>query len=231
MTLSVAEILAQSSNVGAVTIGLELGAERLRPLGPRRSASAQPTGVSVPGRGAGNRDPGQGLLGLDDGQPADRPGPLGDPDADGRRATRRSPTAASCGRRGWSSSEDGVKTAGRRRQARDQPQGRRASCGRCSRACSPRAAPRRRSACRATRSPARPARRRRSSTAPTRTPSSSPRSSASLPPTDPQLLVAVVVDDPKGDYLRRHRRRPGVRRDRQVRAALPGHSAEPGLTP
>ena len=30
--------------------------------------------------------------------------------------------------------------------------------------------------------------------------SSSPRSSASRPPTNPKLLVAVVVDDPKGDY-------------------------------
>ena len=52
VTLSVADILAQSSNVGAVTIGLELGIERfdrwIREFGFGRG-----TGIDVPGEAAG----------------------------------------------------------------------------------------------------------------------------------------------------------------------------------
>ena len=47
------------------------------------------------------------------------------------------------------------------------------------------------------------------------------------PAQDPQLLVAVVVDEPQGELLRRHGRRARVRRDRQVRAALPRDPAGP----
>ncbi len=95
-TLTVAQILAQSSNVGAVTIGLKVGADRLRASGSTASASASRPASTIPGEEQGIVPVARRLLGLDDGQPADRPGPLGHPDADGRRRTRRSPTAASC---------------------------------------------------------------------------------------------------------------------------------------
>ena len=55
-TLSVAEILAHSSNVGAVTIGLELGAETFSQW-IDRFGFGRPTGVAVPGRGAGASSP------------------------------------------------------------------------------------------------------------------------------------------------------------------------------
>ncbi|MGI8462148.1 MAG: peptidoglycan D,D-transpeptidase FtsI family protein [Solirubrobacterales bacterium] len=51
-TLSVADILAQSSNVGAVTIGLELGAERFDGW-VRKFGFGDPTGVAIPGEERG----------------------------------------------------------------------------------------------------------------------------------------------------------------------------------
>ena len=69
----------------------------LRPLDPPlrlRRADRR----AAPGRGAGNRPGARRLLGLDDGQPADRPGAVGDPDADGGRLRgdrqRRRPASA-----------------------------------------------------------------------------------------------------------------------------------------
>jgi cell division protein FtsI/penicillin-binding protein 2 len=50
--LSVADILAQSSNVGTVTIGLELGAERFDDW-VRTFGFGEPTGVDVPGEAPG----------------------------------------------------------------------------------------------------------------------------------------------------------------------------------
>jgi cell division protein FtsI (penicillin-binding protein 3) len=51
-TLTTAQILAQSSNVGAVTIGLRLGAQRFDSW-VRRFGFGQPTRVDVPGEGTG----------------------------------------------------------------------------------------------------------------------------------------------------------------------------------
>jgi len=51
-TLTTAQILAQSSNVGAVTIGLRLGAQRFDSW-VRRFGFGRPTGVDVPGEGTG----------------------------------------------------------------------------------------------------------------------------------------------------------------------------------
>jgi len=51
-TLSVAQILAQSSNVGTVTIGLRLGTERFDEW-VRRFGFAEPTGIDLPGEEAG----------------------------------------------------------------------------------------------------------------------------------------------------------------------------------
>ena len=55
-TLTVADILARSSNVGSVMIGLELGAERFDKW-VRRFGFGEPTGVSPPGRGRRHRAP------------------------------------------------------------------------------------------------------------------------------------------------------------------------------
>ena len=134
MTLSVAQILAQSSNVGAVTIGLELGGERFsqldRPL-RLRPADRGP----VPRRGAGDRAGARRILGLDDGQPADGPGPLGDADADGRRLRgdrqRRHPAPAAADREGRRRS--GARAEG---PAGDRRRASRRRCAKCSRACS-----------------------------------------------------------------------------------------------
>jgi cell division protein FtsI/penicillin-binding protein 2 len=52
VTLSTEEILAQSSNVGAVTIGLKLGAKRFDQW-VRRFGFGQPTGTDLPGEEAG----------------------------------------------------------------------------------------------------------------------------------------------------------------------------------
>jgi len=52
VTLSVAEILAHSSNVGAVTIGLQVGSERFSRW-IRRFGFGQPTGVRFPGEELG----------------------------------------------------------------------------------------------------------------------------------------------------------------------------------
>jgi cell division protein FtsI/penicillin-binding protein 2 len=52
VTLTTAEILAQSSNVGAVTIGLKLGARRFD-YWVRRFGFGKPTGTDLPGEEAG----------------------------------------------------------------------------------------------------------------------------------------------------------------------------------
>ena len=101
-TLTVAQILAQSSNVGAVD-------DRPRRSGPKhfnhwihRFGFGAPTGIEFPGEEQGIVPPLDAVLGLDDGQPADRPGPLGDADADGRRLLgdrqRRHPAPAAADR-------------------------------------------------------------------------------------------------------------------------------------
>jgi len=51
-TLTVAEILAQSSNVGTVTIGLKLGTEKFDAW-VRRFGFSEPTGIDLPGEEAG----------------------------------------------------------------------------------------------------------------------------------------------------------------------------------
>ena len=64
VTLSVADILAQSSNVGAVKIGLEVGGRPTSTTGSAGSASASRPGSSSPARSR-DRARGRGLLGLD----------------------------------------------------------------------------------------------------------------------------------------------------------------------
>ena len=77
-------------------------------LGAGSSASASRPGSQFPGEEQGIVPTPSRVLGLDDGQPADRPGPLGDADADGGRLLgdrrRRHPARAAAGpRRGRTS--------------------------------------------------------------------------------------------------------------------------------
>ena len=51
-TLTVADIIAQSSNVGTVTIGLKLGTEKFDAW-VRRFGFAEPTGIDLPGEEGG----------------------------------------------------------------------------------------------------------------------------------------------------------------------------------
>ena len=81
---TVSDILARSSNVGAVRIGQRLGTRPLRRLGaPLR---LRPAHRSAPaGRVGRDRAACEGLLGILDREPADRPGPGRHAGADGRR--------------------------------------------------------------------------------------------------------------------------------------------------
>ena len=98
VTLNTRQILEQSSNVGAITIGQRLGAKDFDKW-VRRFGFGQPTGHRPPGRGAGHRAPARALLRLLDGQPADRPGHRGHADADGDRLRGDRQRRRSCARR------------------------------------------------------------------------------------------------------------------------------------
>ena len=74
----------ESSNVGSVMIGLKLGAKRFDKW-VRRFGFGRPTGVDLPGEEGGIVPAPGALLGLVDGQHADRPGHRGHADADGHR--------------------------------------------------------------------------------------------------------------------------------------------------
>ncbi len=102
-TLTTSQILARSSNVGAIKIGMLEGARALQqvgaPLRLRGTDRRRP-----PERGSGPGAAAQPLLGLLDGQPADRPGRARHADADGDRLRgdrqRRHPAPARTRRRG-----------------------------------------------------------------------------------------------------------------------------------
>ena len=220
MTLTAAHILAQSSNVGAVTIGLEAGPEAtstswVRRFGfgtpdRRRAARARQPGSCPPpkdysGSSMGNLPIGQGLA-----------------------VTPMQMAAAYSAIANGGVMHRPHVVAGQRRPgpARDLGHDRRRRWRRCSRACSPPAAPPRRRRCPATSWPARPARRR----SPTRSGGYSKYKFVAsfigfAPARNPRLLVAVMVDEPTGRLLRRRGGRARVREDRLVRAALPAHPA------
>ena len=206
-------------NVGAVTIGLKLGVGATSTTGSAASASGARPGSQFPGeeRGIvipvkdysgstmGNLPIGQGLSvtpmqmaaaysAIADGGVLRTPPP---------RALRERP--------------EGPADPGKRVISRDNA----ASCARCSRACSPRAAPRRRSACPATRSPGK---------------TGTAQKVVDGTYSDTQFVASFVGfapgpgpaaagrdrgRQPEGRHLRRHGRRAGLRRDRQVRAPLP----------
>ena len=83
-TMSVARILAQSSNIGAVTLAEKLGPTRLYRW-MRRFGFGATTRVGFPGESPGFVLKPDGVVGLDDRQRADRPGCRRDAGADGRR--------------------------------------------------------------------------------------------------------------------------------------------------
>ena len=193
----VAGILQVSSNVGAALIGRTLGARRFDQW-VRRFGFGTPTGVDLPGEEsgivldyadysgstAGNMAMGQGLavtpLQMAAGYSAIANGGILRPphivDAVGGRSSR---------------SPEGHRVISEKTPSQ---------CAACSRASSAPAARRPAQRSTATSWPARPARRRsRTRTAATRRTSSWRRSSASRPRSKPRLLVAVMVDEPKGD--------------------------------
>ena len=135
-TLTTAQILARSSNVGAIKIGDARGRRTLQRAGCTASASACPTGVDLPGEEPGVTLAARTVLGLLDGQPADRPGRARDADADGERLRgdrqRRHPAPAAHRRVDRRARRSRV-PAGHRDHLERRP---RPSCATCSRACS-----------------------------------------------------------------------------------------------
>ena len=83
-TMTVKDILAQSSNIGTITIAEKLGPHELASW-IDRFGFGRPTGVDYPGREPRARAPAPGLVGLHDRHGADRAGHRGDPAADGLR--------------------------------------------------------------------------------------------------------------------------------------------------
>ena len=220
VTLSVAEILAHSSNVGAATIGLQMGAEKFSRW-INRFGFGRPTGVQFPGEE-------QGLVLPLDEYSGSTMGNL--PIGQGLSVTPMQMVAgytaiANGGmlkRPQLIEKVDGEPVARAEGQAGDRRRRRRARCGRCSRACS------------------RPGGTASEVSVPGYTLAgktgtaevaengtySKTKFVASFigfaPAQDPRLLVAVIVDQPQGEnYLRRLGRRARLRQDRRLRAALP----------
>ena len=99
----------------------------------RRFGFGKPTGVDLPGEERGLVLPLDAVLGLVDGQPADRPGDLGHADADGpglRRDRQRRHPARAAHRRGASAGGRPPCRAGGASSRPARPRG----CARCSRA-------------------------------------------------------------------------------------------------
>ena len=82
--MSVKDILAQSSNIGTITIAEKLGRGELAAW-IDRFGFGKPTGIDYPGESSGLVLPHRGLVRLDDRHRADRPGHRRDAAADGLR--------------------------------------------------------------------------------------------------------------------------------------------------
>ena len=222
---TVAQILAYSSNVGAVTLAEKLGATRLASWVDAVRLRHDDR-HRLPRREPGLRAAARPVVGLDDRQRADRPGDLGDADPDGvgvrggrerrrldpaapRRARRR-PRAASSWtqRRIMSPAVDrevkAMLTGVVAMPARHGHRGR-----------DPRLHGRRQD--------------RHGAGADGRGGYSTTDYTASfvgmVPASHPRLVVLVKVDDAARLDLRRRRRRSGVRGDREVRPAVPRGAA------
>ena len=181
-TLTTSQILARSSNVGAIKIGVLEGAGTLQRLGaPLRLRRAHRRRAA----GRGNRRDAAAAAATR----APRWATCRSARASSSRRCRwrprirRSPTAGSCARRTSSARSAGARSASRPGTASSRPAPP-PRCGRCSRACSRREAPPARSRSPAISSPARRARRARSIRPPANTPTAPTwrRSSASRRP-------------------------------------------------
>ena len=135
-TLTTAQILAQSSNVGAIKIGMLRGRRRASTTGCTASASARRRASTCRARSGASSLAARPVLGLLDRQPADRPGRVGHADADGDRLRGDRQRRASCARRTSSRASAGGRraAAGRAPHLLAAPGG--VSCGTCSKACS-----------------------------------------------------------------------------------------------
>ena len=179
----------------------------------------------VPGRGAGDRDPGRRTTRARRWATCRSARASRSPRCRWPPPTRRSPTAASCARPRLVLAEDGEKVARRPGRAGDQPRQRREAAARCSRASSRRAAPPRRSSV--------PGYTLAGKTGTAQKVVDGTYSETEFvasfvgfaPAAGPAAAGRGRRRQPEGRHLRRHGRRAGVRRDRQVRAALPGHPA------
>ncbi len=194
--MTVAQILARSSNIGAVEIGQKIGATNYSKWIERFGFGKQ-TGVQFPGEE-------KGIVPKLDEYSGATMGNL--PMGQGAAVTPMQMV------QGYTAiAHDGVerppqliKRIGEK--AVREPKGHRvisaqtaASCAKCSRECSARKGPPPRSKSPATRWRARPAPPRLPKTAATRKPNTSPPSSASRRRKDPKFLAAVIVDQPEGE--------------------------------
>ena len=195
-TLSVAQILKVSSNIGADEIGMKLGAKRFD-YWVHRFGFGSPTGVDLPGEEQGIVLRWLAVLGVLDGQPADGPGRVGDADPDGDRVLgdRQRRRAAPAAHR----QVDRRQGEPRSRPATgSSPRPRRLRCATCFAACSPTAAPRR--------APAIPGYDMAGKTGTANVVVGGNYSSTEyvasfigfVPTNNPKLLVAVMVDRPQG---------------------------------
>ena len=198
-TLTVANILKVSSNIGADLIGMRLGSKRFD-YWVRRFGFGTKTGVDLPGEQSGIvlhwwQYSGSSMANLPFGQ-GESVTPMQmvaaySAIADG--GILRAPHVVQ--------SVGGEADAGRSRDAGSSRRRRPRSCATCCAACSPTAAPPRGRQTAATTWPARPARRTSRSTATTPTAPTSRRSSGWSRPTHPRLVVAVVVNQPQGSIF------------------------------
>ena len=178
------------------------GAERFNDWVHRFGFGA-PTGVELPGEEAGRRAGARPLLGLLDGQPADRPGRARHAAADGERLCgdrqRRHPAPAAtsiasvAGRPQPAPAGRRVISATTAAALRADAEGRARARRHRQRGVDPRLSARGQDRHREQGRPAPPASTPRAPT--------SPRSSASLRPPIPKLLCAVIVDEPQSGSI------------------------------
>ena len=205
--VTVAEILARSSNVGAITLAKLLGPQRLERL-DHRFGFGRDDRDRLPRREPGLRAPARPVVGLDDRQRADRPGHRGHADPDG------SAYAAIANGGVWRQPHLVDHVAGRPR-----PRTRRAGSSRRRVAREldgdaeerrPRRHGHRRPPSPATRSPARPARRRSRARTATRPAKYVASFVGFVPASRPRLVILVAVDEPQTAIWGGTRRRAGV---------------------